>query len=182
MADETQKPGDAGASKDSGSETPADKGGESYDNWYKAQNDAARSMIDGHVAGLKSALETLKKERSTLKDEIKAIRDSKDSDAEKKVSEIQERFEQSERRIAFFENLPSEYYPNAKHVWTLASANGCIKKDGSLDVEKFKTECGALFQPRTAKSNAGNGAGNPPSAANSPMNQALRQAAGYGGQ
>lgn len=174
MADDTTKPGDAEASKDSGSKTPAAEGGESYDDWYKAQDEKARSMIDAHVGGLKSALDTLKSERRTLKDEMKAIRESKDSDAEKQVSQIHEQFEQSERRIAFYESLPAEYYPNAKHVWVLASANGCLKRDGTLDVEKFKAECGALFQPKAAKANAGDGAGNPPNGTGSQLNEWLR--------
>jgi hypothetical protein len=176
MTTDDGKPADGGNPEDKKGDAP------SYADWLKAQPEDVQKRINENEAALKSAHERQKEDNRTLREEIKAIRESKTLDAQEQAKQIEEKLHESEKRVAFFESLPAEYHSNAKAAWTLASANGCLKRDGSLDIEKFKTQFGELFEPKKrASANAGDGAGNPPTGQNSPMNQALRLAAGYGG-
>jgi hypothetical protein len=168
MADETGKPADGGSPKDEGE-------AQSYGDWLKAQPADVQTRISTNEAALKSAHERQKEDNKRLRDEIKAIRESTTLDASEQAKQIEEKLHESEKRIAFFESLPAEYHPNAKAAWTLASANGCLKRDGSLDVEKFKTQFGQLFEPkRHTSANAGVGAGNPTDGSGSQFNNWLR--------
>lgn len=137
-----------------------------FEKLYEGLPETHRSVLDGHVSGLKSAFERQKAETKELKDAMKALRDGREADIEQVKRELGEKLSAVEKRARFFETCPPEI-GNPKAALAVAREFGAMRDDGSLDVERLKEAAPELFTAKSPPGNAGrttgaNGGGGKP--------------------
>lgn len=152
-----------------------------WDTWVASQDETVKGLIDGHVKGLKSALESERTQRSDLARQLRDVtaKAEKGSELEKALTEVSAQLEVTERRAAFYEDAgrPEIGCSNPKAAFALAQAEDLFDKRGRVDWEALKASAPELFRPRVPQGNAGAGTGGPPPAQKS-MNDFIRRAAG----
>ena len=162
------------ASQD-GSATP------SFESWIGSQDEAVKGLIDGHVKGLKSALDSERAQRGDLARQLRDVtaKAEKGSELEKALTEVSAQLEVTERRASFYEEAgrPEIGCSNPRLAYLAAVEGDLIDKRGRIDWEALKTSAPELFRPRVPQGNAGVGTGTPPPAQRS-MNDYIRRSAG----
>lgn len=152
-----------------------------FDGWYGDQDDAVKSMVDGHISGLKSALD---KERGNVKDLAKQLKDlgkaaEEGSDLKKQIDSISAKLEEYETQNAAYETFAEAGVTNFKLAWIAAQQSGAIDKRGNVNLETLRQEYPELFgkKQKTPAGNAGSGTGSGAPGGKS-MNDFIRTAAG----
>lgn len=148
-----------------------------YKKWFSGLDKSIQDRVTKQYSRLENAFTRVKEERTTLKGQIAAIKADTTKTVEEKISEISARTEEAEKRASFYENLPPNIV-NPKNAYILAQANNCLKKDGSLDLEKFKKACPEQLGRKGTDTRGGSGSSSDPSSAD--MNTRIREMAGYG--
>lgn len=152
-----------------------------FDAWLEGQDETVRGLIDGHVAGLRSALDS---ERSQRKELAKALKDaSKDLEEGSKAREALEslsgRLEAHEQQVAAYEVLSQAGVADLRLAYIAAREAGFVRKDGTVNVEQLREQHPALFKARTMpQGNAGSGAGANGVPPTKDMNAFIRLASG----
>lgn len=154
--------------------TPTDGETPTFESWLDSQDESVKGLIDGHVKGLKSALDNERTQRSDLARQLREVT----TKAEKESELVSAQLEAAERRAAFYEDAgrPEIGCSNPKAALALAQAEGLFDKGGRVDWDALKAAAPELFRPRVPQGNAGVGTGSPPPATNS-MNDFIRAAA-----
>jgi hypothetical protein len=183
MQDGVMPTADAGAAGGTPSETQKDGAPEilTFESWLGSQDETVKGLIDGHIKGLKSALESERAQRSDLARQLRDVtaKAEKGSELEKALMEVSTQLEAAERRAAFYEEAgrPEIGCLNPKAAFALAQAEDLFDKRGRVDWEALKANAPELFRPRVPQGNAGLGTSGPPPAHKS-MNDFIRRAAG----
>jgi hypothetical protein len=157
-------------------------GGEAltFETWHGSLGDDHKKLIDSHVGGLKSALESERTEKRELSKQLAQLsaKAAKGENVEKELGEVNSRLETTQKRADFYESAHSAGIKNLKAAWLIASGDeGVWKRDGTLDLEAFKGSYPELFgSVQVPPGNGGNGNGQGGGGATS-MDQAIRQAA-----
>src|SRR3990172_9094363 len=109
MADEQQ--GNGGTPQAQG-ETP--KPIENFDEWVAGQPEPVQSLLDKHTGGLRTALQTERKNPKQLAKQLKELGKTLDqsSDAAKQLSEMQGRLETEQRRADFVQEAAPARFPD----------------------------------------------------------------------
>lgn len=149
-----------------------------FDTWLGSQDATVKGLIDGHVTGLKSALESERNERKTLSKQIAELKGKaeKGSELEQQLTTLSSQLEAQSTKAAFYESAPADV-ANMKLAW-MAAQDGYIGKGGLVDWNGLKSAFPELFRKQvTPPANAGNGrnqqGGNQPN-----MNDFIRKASG----
>lgn len=183
MQDGVMPTADAGAAGGTPSETQKDGAPEilTFESWLGSQDETVKGLIDAHIKGLKSALESERAQRSDLARQLRDVtaKAEKGSELEKALMEVSTQLEAAERRAAFYEEAgrPEIGCLNPKAAFALAQAEDLFDKRGRVDWEALKANAPELFRPRVPQGNAGLGTSGPPPAHKS-MNDFIRRAAG----
>ena len=183
MQDGVMPTADAGAAGETPSETRKDGAPEilTFESWLGSQDETVKGLIDAHIKGLKSALESERAQRSDLARQLRDVtaKAEKGSELEKALMEVSTQLEAAERRAAFYEEAgrPEIGCLNPKAAFALAQAEDLFDKRGRVDWEALKASAPELFRPRVPQGNAGLGTSGPPPAHKS-MNDFIRRAAG----
>lgn len=183
MQDGVMPTADAGAAGEMPSAAQKDGAPEipTFESWFGSQDETVKGLIDGHIKGLKSALESERAQRSDLARQLRDVtaKAEKGSELEKALMEVSTQLEAAERRAAFYEEAgrPEIGCLNPKAAFALAQAEDLFDKRGRVDWEALKANAPELFRPRVPQGNAGLGTGDPPPAHKS-MNDFIRRAAG----
>lgn len=153
-----------------------------WEAWVEAQDDSVKGLIDGHVKGLKSALDNERTQRGDLAKQLRDVtaKAEKGSELESALTEVSAQLEAAERRAAFYEDAgrPEIGCSNPKAAFALAQAEDLFDRRGQVDWDALKTAAPELFRTHVPQGNAGAGTGSPPPAASS-MNDFIRRAAGH---
>jgi len=152
-----------------------------YESWIETLEEPQQNLVNDHIAGLKSALES---ERTQRKDLSKQLRDvaakaEKGSELEQQLSELSGQLEAAENRAAFYEDAARAEVgcTNAKLAWIAANEIDAIDRRGRVNWEAVKGQFPELFQSTTPRGNAGAGtASQQPTSKD--MNKFIRAAAG----
>lgn len=162
--------------KGGGSSSPQD-----WDGWLKTQSEDVRKLYDGHIDGLKSALN---KERDARKDLSRQLKDlagkaEQGSDLQNQLNKASADLEEANARADFFEEAATKGVKNPKLAFVVAKQDGLIDGKGRVNWETLKEQYPELFTmaAKPPKGGAGDGTGRAPSAKPS-MNSFLRAAAG----
>lgn len=149
-----------------------------FDQWIEKQDEGVRTMLDGHVKGLKSALETERENRKSFEKQVKELaqRVEKGSEAEKRLNELSAQIELDQQRMAFYEDAQKQGISNLKAAFTLAQTDQLFDRKGNADFDKLKSAYPELFKKPVPAGNAGEGAEGQP--ATFSMNDAIRRMAG----
>lgn len=169
---------DAGVTPAAG-ETPADDNNLTFDGWIAGQADEVRGLIDGHVAGLKTALSSERQQRKELQ---AALRDAtkeleQGTEARAQLEGLAEKLELYEQQIGAYDALMTAGVTNVRLAWIAAREAGAIDKRGNINLETLKAEYPELFKRPLPPGNAGAGTQTPPTGATS-VDDMIRQKAG----
>lgn len=165
--------GGLGAGEQAGAETT------SFESFYGGLDETAKGLIDGHITGLRSALDSERQQRNGLAKQIKelAAKAEKGSELEKQLTDASAKLELAERRATFYEDAaqPQIGCTNAKLAFILAQTENLFDRQGRPDWAAIKSTAPELF--RSSVGSADGGAGGQKRTALD-MNAAIRRAAG----
>ena len=173
----------AGAAAD---ETSAQQQGEAekqqtFEGWYKALPADAQGLVDDHVDGLRSALNTERGERKSLEKRLKEIQKQADEggDVKAQLQQISDEMSAATARATFFEAAHAADVKNLRLAWLAANDAGLVdKKSGAVDFAELRKVAPELFATKTLPpANAGAGA-RQSGVAKPGMNDFLRAATG----
>lgn len=131
-----------------------------YETWIKDQPKEVVGMLDVHVKGLKTALES---ERGIREDTEKKLRDlaktaEKGSEAQQKLTEMADQFAAADRKADFFEEAHKAGIANLKLAYVVATTESLIDSKGRVNFDEMKKIYPELFgKTITPEGNAGNG-------------------------
>lgn len=152
-----------------------------WDTWVAAQDEVVKGLIDGHVKGLKSALDNERSQRSDLAKQLRDVtaKAEKGSELATALTQVSAQLEEAERRATFYADAgkPEIGCSNPRAAFVVAQADNLFDKRGNVDWAALKAVAPELFRPRVPQGNAGAGTGAPPPATQD-MNQYIRRAAG----
>jgi hypothetical protein len=153
-----------------------------FEQWYAGLDATVKGLVDDHVTGLKTSLNTERQERGNLAKQVKdlAAKAEKGSDLEKQITAMQNALQVAERRAAFVEDAlrPEVGCSNAKAAYALAVAEDLFDRQGRPDWNALKAVAPELFRkPGPGNADGGAGGKQPPSLT---MNDIIRRAAGRG--
>lgn len=191
MAEPTGKTGDAGTGNPGTQTTPPSTtpAFESFEAFYKAQPENIRGLIDGEVAGLKSALERVKEERTQFKGQISELQKAAEGAPELKqqLDKVQADLSSQARKSRFYEQEFAGRFRNPVSAYATASSiDGAMNDDGTLrDPKAFEEKFPELFRTpeKPPRHDPGRGTTPAETAAQSPaqgMDAAIRAATGRG--
>lgn len=136
---------------------------ESYETWLAGQPAEVKSLLDGHVGGLKSALQSERERNKGLEKNLReaASKAEKGSESEAQLTAMANQVQEASRKNAFYEGAISAGASNLKLAYMAAVSDDLFKKDGSVDFEAMKKGYPELFG-KASSNNAGSGGNNLP--------------------
>ena len=153
-----------------------------FETWVADQGDDVQSLIDDHVAGLKSALKAERDQRKTIE---KQLRDAageleKGSKAREQLDTIATDLSALERQTAFYESAHGAGISNLRLAWVVVGNDDSLTDaSGAVDMKRLRESYPELFA--TAKNvagNAGDGTGGKQATSTKSMNDFIRRSAG----
>ncbi len=179
MADEQQN--DTDGRQDG--ETPAsDAQPVTFEAVYKALPETQRGAIDGHISGLKTALQDERNGRKELEKQLRALSKTAEegSAIRAQLDKLAEEQAGTTARAMFFEAAHDAQVKNLRLAWLAAQEYGLVDaKTGEADFAKLKNVAPELFAVKPApQGNAGNGAKQTGVADGKNMNDWIRAASG----
>jgi ABC-type nitrate/sulfonate/bicarbonate transport system substrate-binding protein len=159
-------------------ETPA----VTFDKWIEAQPDDVKTLLDGHIKGLKTALDSERESRKGVEKQLKdlATKAELGSEAQKQLTALADQVQASERRQSFYDEAHSQGVSNLKLAYLAATDAGLIDDKGRVNWEQLKKAFPQLFSGVAGgppRGNAGDGTSTPPGGKVT-MNSIIRRAAG----
>lgn len=136
-----------------------------FSEWLTEQSEDVQEMINGHISGLSSALETERKDRKSLQKQVKDLASKAESGSEiqKQLDQMTADLNASNGRSFFYESVSGQGVKNLKLAHLAAAEAGLIGDDGTVDLDGLKKGYPELFGtadvPMVPRGNAGEGAG-----------------------
>ena len=162
-------------------ETPA----LTWDGWLAQQPDDVKSLLDEHVRGLKSSLQSERGSRGQLEKQLRDLqaKAEKGSDLEKQLGDINAQLAQENTRGEFYEAAHAAGATNLRAAYLLARADGLIDERGKFKLDDIKARYPEFFtpaRPAVPTANAGSGVQQPAPAlsGNAAANDFIRRMAG----
>lgn len=156
-------------------------GAATFESWYKAQAADVQGMVDDHVDGLRSALNTERSERKAQEKRLKEIQKQADEGGDVKVQlqQLSDEMSAATARAAFFEAAHAAEVRNLRLAWLAANDAGLVdKRTGAVDFAELRKAAPELFVTKVPPpANAGSGA-RQDGVAKPGMNEFLRAATG----
>ncbi len=137
-------PGQAGGQQQSGAGgTPV-----TFDGWLGGLPDEQKSLVNGHIAGLKSALESEREQRRSFESQLReaAKKAEKGSEMEQRLSALADKAGQAERQAKFYEVASAAGATNLKLAWIAAQEAKLIDGQGNVSTEALKAQFPELFK------------------------------------
>lgn len=152
-----------------------------FEGWLEGQEDEIKTLVTGHIGGLKSALASEREQRKEFEKKLReaASELEQGSEARKKLEGIAGELEISERRATFYEEAHAAGVTNLRLAWlAVQNDENLLDRRGQVDLERMKKGYPELFgRPKASSGNAGAGTTSPPKPG-SGMNEFIRTAAG----
>lgn len=132
-----------------------------YDTWLASQSADVKSLVDGHIGGLKTALQSERERNKTLEKDLRdaASKAEKGSESEKRLTELANEAQEAGRKTAFYENAVAAGVTNLKLAYMAAKNDDLFRRDGSADFDAIKKGYPELFGARVSSNNGGSGTG-----------------------
>lgn len=173
---------DTGGTGDAGGDTggtPAP----TYATWYATLEPGPKALIEGNIAGLRSALVSEKDGRKALTKQLRdaTVKLDEGSDARKALEDATSKLELAERRAQFNEDVskPEIGCSDLRLAYLAAVEDELFDSRGNVDLDELKKKHPVLFgvKPKWPKGDAGTGGGQ--TGGQKPgMNAFIRTAAG----
>lgn len=158
-----------------GGETPT------FEDWLGQQDEGVQGLVNDHITGLRSALQSEREQRRTFERELRDVARQldEDSEARQQLETMANNLDASERRAEFYEAAHAAGVSNLRLAWLAVQQDESLSdRRGNVNMTRFREQYPELFQARTTPpGQAGAGSqGNAPKSSN--MNNIIRTAAG----
>lgn len=154
-----------------------------YETWITEQPAEVKTAIEGHITGLKTALESERVSRKDLEKQLRELagKAEKDSDAQKRLTEMADQMGEADRKADFYEAAHAAGVANLKLAYLVAQQDELFDRRGQVNFETMKGSYPELFgaAKKAPAANAGAGTNNNQAPAGG-MNAFIRQSAGRG--
>lgn len=154
-----------------------------FDEWLKAQPDEIKTMLDGHTATLRSALDNEKEQRKSFEKQLRdtAKKADEGSELKKSLDELSAKYASQEQQASFYEEAHAAGVTNLKLAYLAAQQAELFDKKGNVNFEQLKKQFPELFtgaaKPPPGNGGQGTRSQTPPGHS---MNDFIRKAAGRG--
>ncbi len=154
-----------------------------YDSWIGDQPEEVVTMLDGHTAGLKSALEAERTSSKQFEKELRVMAEKAEGDVklalETKADEIGKAVDAADRKTNFYETAHAAGVTNLKLAYHVAVTDEMFDRLGNVNFDTMKTGFPELFGGKSngTKGSAGEGKNNS-NVETFDMNKYIRQKAG----
>lgn len=175
--------GAGGSGNGAGAGDGQDQGqGLTYDAWIAGQDESVKTLLNGHLSGLKSSLSSERDARSKVEKQLKelALKAEKGSELEQKLNNLVAEQQKAQSQAEFYELAHAAGIKNLKLAFMVASNDELIDGRGRVNFDEMKRRYPELFGTGQsgAAGNAGAGTGNNGQAGARSMNDFIRTAAG----
>lgn len=152
-----------------------------WETWHGSLSDEQKGLIESHVSGLKSALQSERQTKGDLEKQVRTLASQaqEGSQAKTELTKLADQLKGESQRADFYESAHGAGIRNLKAAWLIARGDESVwKRDGSLDIAAFKQSYPELFgSVQAPPGNGGNGNGQS-GGGSLTMDQVIRQAAG----
>lgn len=182
MPEQQQTTPESGGQQQTGQGQQQGGGGTpTFDDWLGGQSADIRTLIEGHTAGLRSALQSEREQRRQFERELReaASQLEQGSAARTRLEEINQNLDTAERRAAFYESAHASGVTNLALAWLAVQQDPEMSdRRGNVDMARLREKFPELFGRQAAPAgNAGSGTQTAP-ASGASMNNFIRAAAG----
>lgn len=166
-----------------GDDSETESEGVDFDGWFKKQPANVQSVINSHVTGLKSALQTERQNSRDLEKQVRNLSKSaeKGSQLETDLNKLADQLSTSDKRADFFEQAHNAGITNLRLAWTVAQQDDLFDRRGNPDFTALRKNYPELFgRAKTSGTNrvpANSGQTNE-SATGGDMNAFIRRSSG----
>ena len=154
-----------------------------FDSWIEGQDEQVRGLIDGHVGGLRSALQSERDQRKDFEKQLKSTVAQVDAgtEARKQLDTLTGQLESQAQQAEFYEAAHMAGVANLKLAWLAVQQDeSLVDRHGKADMGRLKESYPELFtSPKTPAGNAGTGTQKDPTGAGG-MNEFIRKSSGRG--
>jgi hypothetical protein len=151
-----------------------------FESWQEAMTDEQKSLIAGHIKGLKSALDSERESRKSLEKQLRDLAKSaeKGSEAQNQLTKLADDLQAADRKAEFYEAAHGAGVKNLKLAYMVATNDELFDKHGRADFVEMKKLFPELFgtsNPTRGDAGSGTEKKTKPSGG---MNDFIRSAAG----
>lgn len=173
--------GGSGAAGSAAATSSNTEPGLEYESWLEKQSADVKVLLEGHVRGLKSALDSEREGRKKLEREIRDLagKAEKGSQAEAQLTQVADKIAEGDRKAEFYEAAHAAGVTNLKLAYLAAVQEDMFDKHGRVNFEAMRQTYPELFggAKKPPAGTAGNGTRNAPDG-HQGMNDFIRAAAG----
>ncbi len=152
-----------------------------FQTWLTAQDEATTTMINTHIAGLKSALDTERSDRKKLEKQVRdtAKKLEAGSETQQQLEKMANDLAATSSRATFYESAHGAGVKNLTLAFVAARESGLVADDGAADMKALKDNFPELFlSTAPPPGNAGEGTQHPAPNTEPDMDTFIRRAAG----
>jgi hypothetical protein len=153
-----------------------------FESWIAGQPKEVKDLLDGHTAGLRTALGSEREIREDTEKKLRTMAEKaeKGSESQRQLVEMADKIAESDQKADFYEDAHAAGVTNLKLAYIVAKQEELFDKRGRVNFEAMKKDYPELFAGTVnAAGNAGSGTeGN--LAGKGDMNTFIRQSAGRG--
>lgn len=153
-----------------------------FGKWLETQPDDVRSLVDGHIKGLITALGSEREARKSFEKQVRDLASKAEagSEAQKQLTALADQNAALNRQQAFYDEAHTRGVNNLKLAYLAAKDSGLIDDQGRVNWEQMKQSFPQLFGATAGSQPSGNaGSGTQQSSGKPDMNKLIRRAAGY---
>ncbi len=169
------------------SNTPTGGSPGTWDEYLKTLQPEAKTLYEGHIAGLRNTVTATREERDEFKnqlsDVIQALDGKKPGQVKDELVRLESNLTELTRRSQFFEEAALLSGPdsctNVRLAWMTANAENLFQRDGSPDWGAIKEIAPEIFGAKVPAAHGGSGTQNPPEEDKTDPNTVLRRMAGF---
>ncbi len=152
-----------------------------FTDWLTEQDEATQSMINGHITGLKSALDTERSDRKKLEKQVRETAKQLEAGSEtrQQLETMANDLATANGRSSFYESAHGAGVKNLPLAYVAAREAQLLGDDGAADMKAMKERFPELFTvPVSPAGNAGEGTQHPAPNSEPDMDTFIRRAAG----
>ncbi len=168
--------GDGGDKGAGGGETPT------FDTYYAGLDATTKGLIDSHVSGLKTALDSERKNGKTLAQQVKELAEKADegSDSKAALEAMSAQLAEANRKAQFFDAAAAKGVKNINLAYVAAKEEGLFDSNGACNFEALKGKFPELYSPAAGGGGGGDAGSGSSTTQSDDINAAIRRAAGRG--
>jgi len=155
-----------------------------YDDWIKEQPDEVKTLLEGNVSGLKSALKSERDLRADLERDLKDLTNTLEGEPKAKAEELLGEYAKATEKVGFYDDALQAGVVNPALAYHIVVSEKRIDRRGRVNFTELEADYPDLFTKKARRPNVPSGAGEggnagTPQNEGDPLGNAIRKAAGF---